>query len=131
MRKVLIDTNIYSAFKTNTEKVVKLFQHLDYIAIDLTVYAELLSGFKLGSRENKNIIELEQFLNNPRVDLLHHNPDTAEFYAKIFKDLKKTGNPIPTNDIWIAATAMQHGLALLTLDKHFNSIPGLMLKNLE
>lgn len=128
MRKVLIDTNIYSAFKAGSDPIVEMFRHLDYIAIDCTVYAELLSGFKLGSMEKKNRKELEDFLNNPRTDLLNHNEDTAEFYAVIFTDLRKAGKPIPTNDIWIAATAMQHGLALLSLDKHFSDVPGLLLK---
>ncbi len=130
MRKILIDTNIYSAFKRNETTIVHKFRHVDYIAIDITVYAELLSGFKPGSRTKKNIQELEEFINTPRVDLLTHTIHTAEFYSNIFKELKLAGKPIPTNDIWIAATAMEHGLALLSLDKHFKHIPGLLIKHM-
>ena len=129
MRRVLIDTNIYSAFKTNDSAVVEVFRHVDYIGINLTVYGELLAGFKLGSREKENLRELEMFINTSRVELILHSVETAVFYAKIFKDLKTSGKPIPTNDIWIAATAMEHGLALMTYDKHFTTIPGLMLKD--
>jgi len=70
--------------------------------------------------------ELELFLETPRVHFLSLNETTAEIYATAFKQLKSKGKPIPTNDIWIAATAMQHGLSLLTLDKHFDSIAGLL-----
>lgn len=131
MRKVLIDTNIYSAFKTNDRGVVETFQYVDYIGMDLTVFGELLSGFKLGSKEKQNIYELEEFINKPRVELILHGIETAEYYAKIFNDLKRQGRPIPTNDIWIAATALEHGLAFMTYDKHFQYIPGLMLKTIS
>jgi predicted nucleic acid-binding protein len=53
--------------------------------------------------------------------------DTAEFYAKIYWDLKKKGKPIPTNDMWVAASAMRHALSLFTFDDHFTFIDGLML----
>jgi tRNA(fMet)-specific endonuclease VapC len=54
--------------------------------------------------------------------------ETAEFYAKIYRDLKKRGKPIPGNDIWVAASAMRHGLALMSYDVHFRNIGGLMLR---
>jgi len=99
MRKVLIDTNIYSAFKAGSDPIAEMFTHLDYIAVDCSVFAGLLSGFKPGSMEKKNRNELEDFLNNPRTYLLSYNEDTAEFYAVIFTDLRKAGKPIPANDI--------------------------------
>ena len=55
--------------------------------------------------------------------------ETAEFYAKIYWDLKKKGTPIPSNDIWVAASAMRHGLALFTYDDHFKSVDGLLLRD--
>ncbi len=54
--------------------------------------------------------------------------ETAEFYAEIYRDLKKKGSPIPSNDMWVAASAMRHGLALLTFDEHFENIDGLILR---
>ncbi|KAA3610489.1 MAG: type II toxin-antitoxin system VapC family toxin [Calditrichaeota bacterium] len=127
MRKVLIDTNIYSAFKLNNKAVIESFQKFDLIGIDVTVMAELYSGFKLGSREKINREEFEEFLNIPRVRLFGHDDSTADFYGNIFTDLRANGKPIPTNDIWIAAVAKQQGLALYTLDKHFENISGLIL----
>ncbi len=128
MRKVLIDTNIYTAFKRNDPDIVTAFQNLDFIGIDITVLAELYAGFKGGSKEKRNRTELEDFMNSSRVYFIVHDRDTADFYAQIFKNLKENGTPIPTNDIWIAASAMQNGLALFTLDNHFSYIVGLILQ---
>jgi tRNA(fMet)-specific endonuclease VapC len=128
MRRVLLDTNIYVAFKRRDMAVVEAFRHMDYIGMDITVLAELYSGFKCGKKEEQNRIELEGFINTPRVHLLEHDHVTAEFYSGIYLDLRKNGTPIPTNDIWIAAVAMQNGLAVFTKDQHFSYISGLMVK---
>lgn len=53
---------------------------------------------------------------------------TASYYGQIMANLDKSGKPIPTNDVWIAAMAMQHQLVLVTKDKHFNEIEGLEIK---
>jgi tRNA(fMet)-specific endonuclease VapC len=126
MRRILIDTNIYVGFKNGQAGILSLFQNCDYIGIDITVIAELYTGFALGSREWKNREELAAFLNTPRVEILPHDLGTAEYYALIVKQLRSKGRPIPANDIWIAATAMQHGLALVSADRHFESIDGLL-----
>jgi tRNA(fMet)-specific endonuclease VapC len=131
VRRAVIDTNIYVAFKRNYPSACNVIRRLDFIGIDITVMAELNAGFRGGTKEVKNRNELELFLNNPRVHILNHEPETAEFYSLIFHDLKKHGTPIPTNDIWIAAVAMQHGLALLTLDEHFSKIDGLLIEKIE
>ena len=128
MRKAAVDTNVYSAFKRNDERIVNAFSRLDFIGIDTTVLAELYVGFKGGARESINKYELEQFINSPRVHLLDHDAVTAEFYAEIFIKLKQNGAPLPTNDIWIAASAFQHGPVLFSLDSHFEKIDGLILK---
>ncbi len=128
MRKVLLDTNIYVAFKRNDGEVVDAFRHLDYIGMDITVLAELYSGFKCGEKEKRNHMELNEFLNNFRVHLLGHDHTTAEYYSRIYLNLREKGSPIPTNDIWIAAVAMQNGLAVFTKDNHFSHIDGLIVQ---
>ena len=70
---------------------------------------------------------MEAFLNSPRVEILLHDLETADFYALVVKTLKSKGRPIPTNDIWIAANAMRHGLALYSSDRHFEEVEGLLL----
>lgn len=127
MRRIAIDTNIYTAFKVNDQGVVEAFRHCDLIAVDITVIAELYSGFSLGTKEKRNRQELEAFLNSPRVEILLHDLETADYYALVVKTLKPKGRPIPTNDIWIAANAMRHGLALYSFDNHFEEIDGLLL----
>ena len=126
MKRLAIDTNIYVAFKNNDADVVDVFRTGDVIGVDIAVIAELYAGFSLGSKEAKNRRELETFLNAPRVDVLTHDVETAEYYAMIVKKLKAKGKPIPTNDIWIAANALKHGMALYSFDRHFDEIDGLL-----
>ncbi len=127
MRKVCIDTNIYTAFKKNSSDVVEAFRNFDLIGLDCAVLAELYAGFDLGRKSNQNRGELADFINSKRVVLYSHDMETAEFFSYIYRQLRSKGSPIPTNDIWIAATSMQHGLALYTFDRHFAAIEGLML----
>jgi tRNA(fMet)-specific endonuclease VapC len=127
MKKILIDTNAYAAFKKNDAAAVNVFKTVEYIGINIIVVGELLSGFMGGTREVANREELDQFLDSPRVNIIQLDEETAEFYAKVYWDLKKKGKPIPTNDLWVAASAMRHGLLLFTYDEHFYSIEGLLL----
>lgn len=127
MNQVLIDTNVYVAFKRNDSQVVNLLRHAAFIAINSVVLGELLAGFRGGRREAENRRDLDLFLDSPRVTMLPVDEGTANFFALVFNQLKNQGTPIPTNDIWIAATAMQHGLALASLDNHFSKISGLFI----
>ena len=129
MRKILIDTNIYSEFMRGKNKVKYVLSEMEIIGISVISIGELLSGFKGGVSEEKNRKELSFFLDSPRAKIYNVDAETSEFYAKIITDLKNSGNPIPTNDIWIASIAFQSGLKLFTLDKHFQKVPGLFLVN--
>ncbi len=129
MKRIIIDTNFYVAFKKREDAAVATLKKADYIAVNTVILGELLAGFRCGTREEQNREELDLFFDSPRVDLLSVDDGTAEFYAQVFADLKQKGCPIPTNDLWLAASAMQHGLALATYDDHFNSISGLLLAN--
>jgi tRNA(fMet)-specific endonuclease VapC len=126
MKRFLIDTNIYSAFKINHPGALTQIREAEKIVICSTVHGELLAGFKCGAREKQNVVELEEFLDRPRVATVSVDGTTAEFYGEIFKCLRSNGTPIPTNDIWIAASAMQNGLAVCSFDAHFHKIEGLV-----
>jgi tRNA(fMet)-specific endonuclease VapC len=89
------------------------------------VLGELLGGFAAGMREPKNRAELARFLESPRVEVLPITAETADSYALVYTGLRRKGQPIPTNDLWIAASALEHGAALLTRDAHFTKIDGL------
>lgn len=127
MKRIIIDTNFYTAFKRNDPDAVVLLQRAEYIGVNSIILGELLAGFRCGSREKQNRVELDQFLDSARVAILAVNDETAEFYAQVFSELRQKGSPIPSNDLWLAASALQHGLALATYDDHFSSISGLLL----
>lgn len=127
MKRILIDTNTYAAFKRKDSFVMEFFRKVDFIGINVVVMGEILGGFKGGSREKQNIEELDQFLDSPRVDIIELDEETAAFYAGIYWKLRKKGKPIPSNDMWVAASTMRHGLHLFSFDRHFNYIDGLIL----
>jgi predicted nucleic acid-binding protein len=125
MRPIALDTNAYAAFKRGDEQIVAVLQHAPVIIVCVTVLGELLGGFAAGQRENHNRSELTQFLNTPRVKVVPGTTATADLYALVYAALRRKGQPIPTNDLWIAASSLEHGAALLTLDVHFQNIEGL------
>lgn len=126
MRRILADTNAYAAFKRGDARTLEVFRHAPQIAISATVLGELLAGFTGGSHAARNRRELAEFLGNPRVRQLTVDGDTAEHYAVLFAGLRKKGRPVPTNDLWIAASAMQHGYAVFSFDKHFAEMDNLL-----
>lgn len=127
MRKILLDTNAYTAFKIGNPEIVTILQHADIIGMSVVVLAELNSGFLAGSKYEKNVGELNAFLKSPRLRIFPVDESTVAFYAKIYATLRKKGTPIPTNDLWIAATALQQGCKLCSFDKHFLAIENLIV----
>ena len=125
--KLSLDTNIYSAFKNGNEKIRDILENADEILIPSTVLGELYSGFQIGSLTEKNLIEMDEFLSKSGVSIIVINKGIAFRYGFITKALRKNGTPIPTNDIWIAAAVMETGSILLSNDKHFEVVPGLMV----
>jgi len=126
MKKVLIDTNVFSLAMKGEGSVVTALRKIDLIGFSTISIGELFSGFKGGSRETRNREELNLFLDSPRVVVHPIDEGTADFYASVLNDLRAAGTPIPTNDIWIAAVAFQHGYKIYSKDNHFNLVPGLV-----
>ena len=129
MRSIVLDTNAYVAFKRGDENIVAVIQRCPDLLICATVLGELLAGFAAGTREAKNRQELSLFMQSPRVRDVSCGGITADNYALIYAALRRKGKPIPTNDLWIAASALEHGAGLLTLDAHFAEIDGLRQGN--
>lgn len=125
MRPIAIDTNAYTAFKRGDPAIVAVLQHAPGIIVSTTVLGELLGGFAAGQRESINRAELTRFINAARVKVVPITAATADIYALVYAALRRKGQPIPTNDLWIAASSLEHGAALLTLDAHFQNIDGL------
>lgn len=126
MKRILLDTNAYVAFKRGDTEAVAVLRRAPEIALCPTVLGELLAGFACGNRNARNRRELSEFLRTPRVRVLGVDAETAEHYASAFALLRRKGRPVPTNDLWIAATALQHGYAVFSLDTHFTAIENLI-----
>jgi tRNA(fMet)-specific endonuclease VapC len=126
VKSILLDANSYAAFKQGVPEAVAILQHAPSIGINSVDLGELLGGFAAGSREAWNRAQLQQFLSSERVRVLSIDPTTAESYAQLYLHVRKHGKMIPTNDLWIAATARQHSLTLFSYDGHFDSVRDLL-----
>jgi len=120
-----LNTNAYAGFKRGLTACVDLVQRAETLLISTTVIGELLAGFACGTREARNREELSQFLESPRVGLCPCSLATADTDSLIYRDLRRKGRPIPSNDIWIAASALERGAALFSFDEHFQQVDGL------
>lgn len=129
MKPILLDTNAYAAFKRGDLEILAILQQVEVIGISPIVLGELISGFDSGSRAKQNREELKKFLHSSRISIYTITSDTAHFYSEVYVSLKAKGNPIPTNDMWIAAQALENGCMVCTYDKHFKAIDGLLVVN--
>jgi tRNA(fMet)-specific endonuclease VapC len=127
MKKVLLDTNAYVRFLRGDEKVMGYLAQADTVHMSVFVLGELFAGFKSGSKEKSNNRLLEKFLLKPTVSVLEATMETADIFGFIMASLRKSGTPIPINDVWIAAHCLETGSILITYDDHFAQIPGLRL----
>ena len=125
---VLLDTSAYSHLQRGNNTILKILQRSEMVALPAVVLGELYSALRAGTRWNANNTLLEQFLSRPSVKILNVTAETALRYAEVDVYLRKKGRPIPRNDVWIAALAIEHGLQLLTVDKHFSEIPLLLIQ---
>ncbi len=127
MNAVFLDTNAYGFFLAGDDDMVAAVRRVEKILVSVVVLGELLAGFEAGAQVQRNRRELSTFLGSPRVGVAPITATTAEFYAAVYGGLRRKGCPIPTNDLWIAAGAFEHGAALLTRDEHFTQIEGLLV----
>jgi tRNA(fMet)-specific endonuclease VapC len=123
--KILLDTDAYSALKRGHPGVAGLVRQSQEVLLSTVVAGELLYGFRSGNRLERNRSELDAFAASPFVTVVPVTLATAERFGRIAAALKKGGRPIPTNDIWIAAQAMETGAELISFDRHYESVDGL------
>ena len=126
--RLLLDTSAYSAFMRGHEGVRHAIRTSEEIFLNSIVIGELTAGFIRGKQRRKNAAELQRFFASPRVGLLDIAEATAERYAVILNGLWQAGTPIPTNDIWIAASAMEYGLSVVATDQHYQKIPQIIVE---
>ncbi|MDB4353943.1 type II toxin-antitoxin system VapC family toxin [Akkermansiaceae bacterium] len=119
---VALDTNVVvSHFRDPEAYSNAMLAHELYLPV--TVIAELRGGAKRSRRPEYQDSLIDQFLDS--VDVLYTDLETAKVYGDLWGELAAKGKMIPTNDIWIAASAIQHGLKLITNDAHFGYVAGL------
>ncbi len=123
--KLLLDSNAYSAFMRGNRQVLDLVRTAEEVLFSAIVVGEQLFGFRQGTRFEQNLAELRSFLQRPYVSLVPVGPVTADRYSRIVTSLKAKGRPIPTNDVWIAAHAMETGADLVSADSHFEHVDGI------
>ena len=122
MSRICLDTSAYSNFRRGEPRVVAHLDRADWVGVPSVVVGELWAGFQLGARTDENVGELDEFLSHAVVEALPVDTVVAHIYVEIFADLRRKGRPLPTNDVWIAATAARVGAAVLTFDEHFREI---------
>ena len=127
MRNVLVDTNAYIRYLAGDERVLDELARAGRVHMSVFVLGELYAGFRAGAQEKRNRKILEQFLDKPGVAVLEATQETAEYFGMVKAALKTAGRPIPLNDVWIAAQALETASVLVTYDAHFTAVPGLRL----
>lgn len=131
MSRLLVDTSAYSAWVKGLEPVKAPLQRAAEVYVSVVVLGELTAGFRAGNRSDANEERLRLFLAGPRVQVLGIDEGTVPTYAAIYHELRRRGTPVGLNDVWIAATAYQHGLRVLTLDTDFQKIPHVLVDLIE
>jgi len=125
MRQILLDTNAFVRFLAGDERVLASLAGADRVYMSVFVLGELNAGFRAGKKGRENRRILESFLEKPSVAVLEATRETAEIFGIVKDSLRKAGKPIPVNDVWIAAHALETGSVLVTYDGHFQAVAGL------
>lgn len=120
--RVALDTNRYTDLCRGDEFVVDIVAAADEIWLPFIVLGELRSGFAVGSQEARNEAVLRRFLLKPGAGILYADEQTTHHYASVYRQLRKQGTPVPTNEMWIAALVLQHSLVLCARDAHFDAL---------
>ncbi len=125
--KILLDANAYTELRRGSSSVAHLVDSADKVLLSAVVLGELLRGFRGGSRFDYNLNKLQAFLREHKVLFVPVSYDTADRYGRIAAALQRKGKLIPTNDMWIAAHAIELGATLVSFDRHFERVDGLAL----
>jgi len=127
MKKIILDTNAYTRLLTGEEDVLDVIGTAETVFMSIFVLGELYAGFAGGRKERENKETLNRFLLKPAAKILNATAETAEVFGKVKQNLKKAGTPLPINDVWIAAHAIETGSTIITYDSHFKNVAGLRL----
>jgi tRNA(fMet)-specific endonuclease VapC len=119
----VLDTNIVIALFANEAGITDQLATMDEVFIPSIVIGELFYGAMKSSRAAENLRRVDHFVSISSV--LGCDAQTGLRYAQIKNEARARGRPLPENDLWIAAIALQHDLPLVTRDMHFDGIEAL------
>jgi tRNA(fMet)-specific endonuclease VapC len=122
-KSVLLDTSVVVRHFRDGNALASNLAAFEELYLPQPALAELYAGAFRSARPEKNLQQIERFLE--AVDVLLPDQSTPELYGRISAQLAQAGTPIPQNDIWIAAIARQSDLPLATRDRHFELVVGL------
>lgn len=120
MPNFLLDTNAVITIFNNDNHIQAVLTESEVFNISVITIGELNAGAKKSQQRTFNLERLADFI--ARHSVLDCNMQTTDIYGNIVNELRLKGKPIPQNDMWIAATAIQYNLMLLTNDAHFDQI---------
>ena len=123
--ELLIDTNTITDLLAGDPAVARIPEHAREMWVPFVTLAEVKAGLAWGSRGAAKQVLFDRAMRVPGVSTLYADGDTVEVYARLFSQLRRSGSQIPTNDLWIASLAVQHGLTVFSRDKHFTRLPQL------
>lgn len=126
--KLLLDTNAYSALARGDDEILDRVRRATTLLLSVVVLGELRYGFRYGRGSERNEAALASFCRRPFVSIVPVTETTADRYSRIAVSLRRKGRPIPQNDLWIAAQTLEHGADLLSFDRHFEAVDGLVLQ---
>lgn len=120
---MIVDTNALSAWRDGKADLLKLIARADLLALPVIVIGE----FRYGAARSRQRADVEEWLDRiiAATRVLPVTTSTAGHYSEIRSTLQQKGRPIPANDLWIAALAVQHDLPVLSRDRHFDLVDGL------
>ena len=121
--KLALDTNRYTDFCRDIEGVADTLERAERVYLPFVVLAELRAGFAVGKRGAENERTLRRFLMTDGIEVMLADEQTTHHYASVYRQLRRQGTPIPTDDMWIAALVLQHNLTLYARDDHFDRLP--------
>jgi tRNA(fMet)-specific endonuclease VapC len=120
--RLALDTSRYSDLRAGEASVMETLERAEEVWLPFIVVGELRAAFSAGTREAINEALLRRFLLESCAGILYPDEQTTHHYANIYRQLRKQGTPMPTNDMWIAALVLQHSLVLCARDAHFDAL---------
>jgi tRNA(fMet)-specific endonuclease VapC len=124
--KVVVDINVVIAIFESDQRILKRRKKAEIVFVPSIVVGELFYGAYHPTQIRKNVSRVEAFAGAS--DVLACDTETAHQYGQIKSQLRRQGRPLPDNDIWIAALAIQHGLTLVSRDRHFQEVTNLKVQ---